>query len=86
MNIIRRNPDEFTLSFDKENYADLSYWEATNELLPSPPSPITTSNSLIICHFDYFNKFGNFSFASSFSKASVRDLIFLLMRLFDFVK
>ncbi len=62
MNIIRRNPDEFTLSFDKENYADLSYWEATNELLPSPPSPITTSNSLIICHFDYFNKFGNFFF------------------------
>lgn len=55
--IMENNPEQFTLSKDKKNYANLSLEKTNlvNELLPTPPPPLDTS-SVIICHFDFYNR------------------------------
>ena len=58
-NIMEKNSLQFTLNTDEENYAGLNLREANltnNELLPAPP-PRLDKSSLILCHFDLYNRF-----------------------------
>lgn len=57
--IMTRNPEQFTFERDEQNYANLNLREVNltnNELLPAPPPPIKISSSVIMCHFDYYNR------------------------------
>jgi len=72
---MENNPEQFTLSKDKKNYADLSLEKTSlvNELLPTPPQPLDTS-SVIICHFDFYNSTSKANIIKGSSSQSLNEL------------